>query len=206
MPSSWVSRSTGDNRSGIVLLKGLSMGLRLAFASATLVTILLSAPTRASACDDKGGGGLPWLGATAGFTSRPDGSNIRPGWLIGEELGISIPINLYERGRCPFVGIGAKLFYSGIWIGAVPLRISYPLPTVDDVPTLYLQVGPAFRAGIPGLDVEAGVDWVVAAAFVGTTWFPDGDDRGATVVVGARLSLLAVAWWLSVQASGGFTY
>jgi len=199
-----VSFDGGQELGYCCLFRDILMGFRLALASAGLAMMLLAISPKALACDP--GGNLPWLGTTAAFTSRLDDSRIRPGGLIGAELGLSFPIEPYEHGRCPLIGIGAKFFYSGNWIGALPLRISYPVASKYDVPMLYLQVGPALHLGIPGVDVETGLDWIFAAVFVGATWLPDGDDRGSTVMVGARLSLLFCAWWLAVQSSGGFTY
>ena len=123
----------------------------------------------------------------------------RFGW---RQLGLSVPIQAYEHGSCPLVGLGAKIIYSGSWMAALPLRLSYPVPSKDDLPTLYLQAGLAFHMGIPGVDVEAGLDWMFAAVFVGTTWLPDGSQRGATLIIGGRISLLFCAWALSCRSSG----
>jgi hypothetical protein len=175
------------------------MGFRFAIIAAASTLILASAPTKARACGESGG--AFWVGTTTGLTSRLDGP-IRPGGLIGAEFGLSTYIHAYEKGRCPLLGLGAKLIYSGSWMAALPLRVSYVILSNNDLPSLYLQGGPAFHWGIPGVDVEAGLDWIFGAVFIGTTWLPDGSERGTTVMIGGRISLLFCAWLLACWSSG----
>lgn len=157
-------------------------------ASAAMVLLVQVAPARASAC--KLGG---WLGTNVGLKLRFDGSGEVHG-VIGNEFGIS-PLGVaVPGGTCLRLGLGVKVAHDDRWRASAPVRLSLGGDWLES--SIYLQAGPAFRMGVPGIDAEVGVDWVAAGLFAGTTRLPADDARGYSVVVGARVSLLAAGLFL----------
>jgi hypothetical protein len=134
---------------------------------------------QALACDVDG-----WVGTQ--FALRPAKLPGELGWQVGV-----LPLGLHVSDRqCLRIGPGVELTYADGFHAAVLARLSLGGRDGFFSRQLYLQAGPMVGGNHLGLDVEAGLDWGVAALFVASKLFEDsGESAASTFTVGIRFSL-----------------